>query len=108
MVNVPRKTALFTLLAAAWLAAAVIFAGVFVIAEHDHEHVDAAGRPVPGSEGCQICLEIQIAVRIIEAFGCLGASLAIAGLILCAIAFGKPRRAFCLFNLAALKVKFNC
>jgi len=108
MVKVPRKTVFFTILMTAWLAAAVIFAEVFVIAEHDHDHVDAAGRPVPTGEGCQICLEIQIAVRIIEAFGRLGVSLAVIGFIVYAIVFGKPQRAFCLCNPVALKVKCNC
>ncbi|MDR0600167.1 MAG: hypothetical protein LBG84_08845 [Treponema sp.] len=109
MVKVPRKTAFFTALMTAWLALAVVFAGVFVIVEHDHEHIDAAGHSVPSSENCQICLEIQIALRLIEAFGRLGVSMALIGFIVYALSsIMKPQRAFCPSNPIALKVKFNC
>jgi hypothetical protein len=64
MTNVPGKTVFFT--ATAWLALAVVFAGIFVIEEDDHEHIDVAGQRLPSSENCHICLEIQIAQRLIE------------------------------------------
>jgi hypothetical protein len=109
MVNVPRKTALFTALMTAWLVLSVVFAGVFVIVEHDHEHIDAAGHSVPSSENCQICLEIQIAQRLIEAFGRLGVSMAVIGFIVYGLSsIIKPQRAVCSFNPIALKVKFSC
>jgi hypothetical protein len=108
MVYVPRKTAFFTALLAAWLVAAVIFAGVFVIAEHGHEHIDAAGHSVPSGENCQICLEIQIAQRLIEALCRLGVSFFLAGFILSAIPVIKPQTFLFAANPFALKVKLNC
>lgn len=108
MTNLPRKTALFNLLATAWLALAVIFAGVFVIAEHDHEHIDVKGHHVPTSEDCHICFEIQIALRLIEAFGRLGVCIAVIGVIVHILSFVKPQRILSPFNPLALKVKFNC
>jgi len=108
MAEKPQKRTLFTLLAAAWLALAVICAGVFVIVEHEHEHIDSAGHSIPTTENCQICLEIQIAQRLIEAFGWLGISIAVMGFIVCALFFSKPQRAFCPLNPVGLKVKFNC
>jgi len=103
-----QKTALFTLLATAWLVLAVICAGVFVIVEHDHEHIDSAGHSIPTTENCQICLEIQIAQRLIEAFGRLGISIAVIGFIVSVLSFAKPQWAFCPLNPVGLKVKFNC
>jgi hypothetical protein len=91
----------------ACLALAAVFAEGFVIEEQDHEHVDASGRSVPTSEDCHICLEIQIAIRLIEAFGRLGVSIAVIGSIVYALSL-KPQRTFYLFNPFALKVKFNC
>jgi hypothetical protein len=105
---VPGKTTFFTALITAWLALTVIFAGVFVIAEHDHEHIDVLGRRVPSGEDCQICLEIQIAQRIIEAFGRLGVILAVKGLITCTVSFVKPQMLFCAKGPIGLKVRFNC
>jgi predicted transporter len=108
MTNVPRKTALFTALTTAWLALAVVFAGVFVIEEHDHEHIDVEGRRLPTSEDCHICLEIQIAQRLIEAFGRLGVSMAIIGFVLCVGSLVKPHIIFCARKPIELKVRFNC
>jgi hypothetical protein len=108
MVNFPRKTHLFIVLTTAWLALAVIFAGVFVIAEHDHAYVDVKGHPVSSGENCRICYEIQIALRIIEAFARLGVTIALIGFIAYILCFVKPQLVFNPFNPLALKVKFNC
>jgi len=88
----------FTVLAAVWLALVVILAGGFVIEKYDHQHID--------SENCQICLVIQISLRLMEAFGRLGMSIAVIGFIIYALSFVKPQRAYCLFNPIKLKVKF--
>jgi hypothetical protein len=87
---------------------AVVFAGVFIIAEHNHEHIDIAGRRVPSAEHCHICLEIQIALRIVETFGRFGAIAAIAGIIPCAVSFVKPQMFFCSKGPIELKIRFNC
>jgi hypothetical protein len=108
MTNLPRKTAFFIILASAWLALAVIFAGAFVIVEHNHEHIDVKGHRLPTSENCHICIKIQIALRLIEAFGRLGISLALIGFMIYVLPFVKPQLIAIPFNLAALKVKFNC
>ncbi|MDR0645348.1 MAG: hypothetical protein LBG05_10685 [Treponema sp.] len=108
MVIVPGKKVIFTAFATAWMAVAIIFAGIFVIEEHDHEHIDASGHSLPSSEGCRICLEIQIAQRLIEAFGRLGVSLALIGFILCATPLIKPQLFFYLKNLIESKVRLNC
>jgi hypothetical protein len=91
-----------------WLALAVIFAGAFVIAEHNHVHIDNAGHRLPSGESCRICLEIQIALRLTEAFGRLGVYIAVLGVIGYDLSFEKPQEVFNLFNPIALKVKFNC
>ena len=108
MANLPRKIIIFNILATAWLALAVIFAGVFVIAEHNHEHIDVKGNHVPDSKDCHICYEIQIALRIIEAFGRLGIGIALVGFIVHAISIIKPQLIFNFINPTVLKVKFNC
>lgn len=109
MAKKSKKIAVFTLFAIAWLVLAVIWAGVFVIVKHDHEHIDSAGHPVPNSKNCHICLEIQIAIRLIEAFGRLGMNIAIISFIIYALSFvKKPQQAFCPLNSIGLKVKFNC
>jgi len=108
MTNKPQRIAVFTLLAAAWLVLAVIWAGVFVIEKHDHEHINSAGSRVPTGENCRICLEMQIALRLIEALGRLGVCVAAAGFIIYALSFVKPQSAFNLYNPIALKVQFNC
>jgi predicted transporter len=108
MVYTPGKKAFFTALITAWLGLTVIFAGVFVIAEHNHEHTDISGRKVPSGGDCHICLEIQIAQRFIEAFGRLGVILAVAGFISCTLSFVKPRIPFRLKGPIGLKVRFNC
>jgi predicted transporter len=107
MTNVPRKTAFLTALTTAWLALAVVFAGVFVIEEHDHEHIDVAGRRLPSGEDCHICLEIQIAQGLIEAFGRLGISIVVIGFLSCSGSLVKPQMFFPKRPLA-LKVRFNC
>jgi predicted transporter len=96
------------LLTFAWLALAVVFAGVFVIEEYDHEHIDAAGHPVSSHENCHICLEIQIALRLIEAFGRLALSAALIGFAIYTLSFIKPQRAFRPLKPVDLKVRFNC
>ena len=106
MTPLQRKTA-FILLATAWLALSVIFAGVFVIAQHDHVHVDIKGHRVPTSENCHICYEIQIAIRLIEAFGRLGVFMAVIGAVVFALSFDKPQIVFNSYSFP-LKVKFNC
>ncbi|GBU27515.1 hypothetical protein R84B8_01048 [Treponema sp. R8-4-B8] len=108
MANLPRKTVLLNIIATAWLAAAVAFAGVFVIVEHDHAHVDVNGHHVPNSDNCRICIEIQIAIRIIEAFGRLGVFIAIMGVVFYSLSFEKPQQFFYPLNPIMLKVKFNC
>jgi len=108
MAKKPQKIALFILLTTVWLVLAVIWAGVFIIVEHDHEHVNSAGHPVPAGKDCRICLEIQIALRLIEAFGRLGVSIAVISFVVYVFSFVKPQRAFCLLNPIELKVKFNC
>jgi hypothetical protein len=108
MIDLPRKTAFFTILATAWLALAVMCAGAFVIAEHSHEHIDVKGHRLPTSENCHICLKIQIALRLIEAFGRLGISLALIGFMVYVLSFVKPQLIANPFNPAALKVRFNC
>jgi predicted transporter len=108
MITVPRGKALFAALTTAWLALAVIFAGVFVIEEHEHEHIDVAGRRLPSSEDCHICLEIQIAQRLIEAFGRLGVIIAVIGFISCAMSLIKPSAFFYSRKPVELKVRFNC
>ena len=92
----------------AWLLVAVIFTGVFVISEYDHEHSDTEGRHVPAGENCHICLEIQVAQRIIEAFGRLGVCLLLAGLIKYAASCVKPQPFYFAKKPIELKVRFNC
>ncbi|MDR2480749.1 MAG: hypothetical protein LBD07_00445 [Spirochaetaceae bacterium] len=108
MANQPEKHAIFTIAMTAWLVLALIFAGVFIIVEHHHEHIDAEGHSVPTGENCHICLEIQIAMRIIEAFGRLGVSLFLAGFIIYAVSWVKPQAFFFAKKPIELKVRFNC
>jgi O-antigen ligase len=108
MTNLPRKTAFLTILATAWLALAVMCAGVFVIVEHNHQHIDVKGHHLPTSENCHICLKIQIALRLIEAFGRLGMAIVLIGFMVYALSFVKPQFIANSFNPALLKVKFNC
>jgi hypothetical protein len=74
MVNIQGKPVFLTALTFAWLALAVIFAGIFVLKEYDRGCID---------EDCPICLEIQIIRRLIEAFGRLGLCIAGIGFIMC-------------------------
>jgi hypothetical protein len=108
MKRLPRKTAFFTILATAWLALAVMCAGVFVIAQHDHVHVDVKGHRVPNSEDCHICYEIQIALRLIEAFERLVMGLTLIGFLVYVLFLVKSPLIFNPFYPIALKVKFNC
>jgi hypothetical protein len=108
MASLQRKTLFLNILAAAWLALAVMCAGVFVIAEHDHVHIDVKGHRVPTSENCHICYEIQIALRLIEAFERLILGIAFIGLFAYVISLVKPAFISYTYNPAALKVKFNC
>jgi hypothetical protein len=98
MAPVSKQKALFTALTTAWLALAVIFAGIFVIEEHDH---DCTG------EDCHICLEIQIAQRLIEAFGRLGVSIAVIGFFSYAGSLIKPQLLSYSKKPIELKVRFN-
>jgi len=108
MTKLPQKKKLLSFILTAWLALAVIFAGVFVIVEHNHVHVDNAGHRVPSPDNCRICIEIQIALRIIEAFGRLGIYIALIGFIAFNFSFEKPKEDFIPLNPIMLKVKFNC
>ncbi|MDR2501589.1 MAG: hypothetical protein LBD37_11025 [Treponema sp.] len=99
MANLPGKNTLFTAVMTAWLALAVVFAGIFVIEEHHHDHT---------GQNCQICLEIQIALRIIEAFGRLGVCVLLAGFIRYAASIVKPRHFYFAKKPIELKVRFNC
>jgi hypothetical protein len=82
-----------------WLALAIIFAGVFVIEELDH---DCTG------EDCHICLQIEIAQRLLEAFGRVGVSILFAGFIAYTKAFIKLPVFFDPITPITLKIKFNC
>ena len=90
------------------MSLAVIFAGVFVIVEHDHEHIDVEGHHLPTSENCHICYELQIVIRLIEAVGRLGLCMALIGVMAYTLSLAKPQRILNPFNPIALKVKFNC
>jgi hypothetical protein len=108
MTNLRRKTAFFIILATAWLALSVMCAGVFVIAQHDHVHVDVKGHRVPTSENCQICYEIQIAIRLIEALGRLAIVMTLIAFTVYVLSFERPQLVFNSFNSFPLKVRFNC
>ena len=95
MVHFPRKTAFLT----AWLIISVMCAGIFVIEKYGH---DCTG------EGCHICLEIQIAQCLIEAFGRLGISMVVIGVILRAGTLVKSALLSWIKNPIELKVRFNC
>ena len=108
MAKLSEKDTVFTAVITACLVLAVIFTSVFVIVEYDHEHIDAEGRHIPAGNNCLICLEIQIALRIIEAFGRLVVCLLLAGFIKYTAFFVKPQTFFFAKKPAELKVKFNC
>jgi hypothetical protein len=99
----PRGVFFKSVLASVWLAASVIFAGVFVIEERDHDH-DHDG---PG-ETCLICYEIQIAQRLIEALVRLGVSLLVVGFVSYTKLFIKPQTFLYQVSPIELKVKLNC
>jgi hypothetical protein len=98
---IPRVVFFKSVLASVWLTAAVIFAGVFVIEERDHDH-DYIG------EACHICQEIQIAQRLIEAFVRLGVSILVVGFISYIKTSIKPQRFLYQVSPIELKVKLNC
>lgn len=85
--------------ATAWLAAAVVFAGIFVIENHIHDHT---------GDTCRVCLEINIAVRLIEAFGRLGAGCLPACFLKYVGEAARVRRCFFPKRPMELKVRFNC
>jgi hypothetical protein len=107
MANLRRKTA-FIIFATVWLALSVMCAGVFVVVQHDHVHVDVKGHRVPTSENCHICYEIQIAIRLIEAFGRLAVVMTLIAFTVYVLSFERPQLVFNTFNSFPLKVKFNC
>jgi len=51
---------------------------------------------------------MQIAQRLMEAFGRLGMSIAVMGFIVSVLSFVKPQRALCPLSPVGLKVKCNC
>jgi hypothetical protein len=108
VLNNPQKTDLLIALTTAWLALAVLFAGAFVVAEHNHEHIDIQGHHLPTGENCRVCFEIQIALRLMEAFGRLGVSLVALSFIISAGPHVKRVLFFCIKNPVKLKVRFNC
>jgi hypothetical protein len=71
-------------------------------------HVDVKGHRVPTSENCHICYEIQIALRLIEAFERLAVGLVLMGFMVCVLSLVKSQPIFYPFYPIALKVKFNC
>jgi hypothetical protein len=108
MIAEQKSPAVFIMLAAVGLSLAVLFSGVFVIAEHEHDHIDTEGRHVPAGENCHICLEIQIAQLLIEAMARLGICFFLAGLIKYAAFLIKAQTFFLVKKPIELKVRFNC
>jgi hypothetical protein len=86
----------------------VIFAGIFVIEEQDHEHIDVLGHSLPSGEDCHICLEIQIAQGIIETFGYLGVNMVVIGYIVYFIFPIKLLISFPSKSTIELKTRLNC
>jgi hypothetical protein len=85
-----------------WLALAVVFAGAFVVEELDHECT---------GEHCCICLQMEIAIRLIEAFGQIGVVALAAGFAAGLAGISAKVQAFFRFVPAtpvSLKIKFNC
>jgi hypothetical protein len=101
MRNFLRKTSVRVMFTG-WLALAVVFAGIFVFEELDHD--------CPG-EHCGICLQIEIAIRVIEAFGRIGVTALLAGFASELGGASVKLPAFFFFIPAtpvSLKIKFNC
>jgi hypothetical protein len=98
--NLPLERALHIGLMG-WLSLAVICAGIYIIEEQDHD--------CPG-EGCPVCHQLELAQRLIEAFGrfCVSLLLAafLAGLGSRVKLYTRPGAAPA--TLVALKIKFNC
>jgi hypothetical protein len=85
-----------------WLALAVAFAGVFVVEELDHECT---------GEHCCICLQMEIAIRLIEAFGRIGIGAFAAGFAAGLAGLSNKVPACFRFVPAtpvSLRIKFNC
>ncbi|MDR0550792.1 MAG: hypothetical protein LBG72_02105 [Spirochaetaceae bacterium] len=98
MVKVPRQIVFVTALLSAWLVFAVIFAGFFVIAEQQHDHT---------GKNCRVCLELQIAQRLIEAFALAGAAVLLARFVKSVTPIKRQVFIFAATPLT-LKVKLNC
>jgi drug/metabolite transporter (DMT)-like permease len=94
-----EKRVLMTAVMTGWLALSVIFAGIFIIEKHIHNHT---------GDRCRICLEINIAQRIVDA----GLKLAALCFLACFFVFvpfaRKAPARFFLKSPLELKVRFNC
>jgi hypothetical protein len=99
MASLLEKKNICTAALVAWLVSSVVFAGIFVIEEHIHDHT---------GDNCRICLEIQIALRIMEAGARLGISIVVAGGIACAACLLKPPSFFFAKSPVELQVRRNC
>jgi hypothetical protein len=101
MTKLPRKGFSLVVLMG-WLVLSVVFAGGFVIEALDH---DCTG------EQCSVCLQVEIAHRLIEAFGRMGVIVLLAGFV---AAYAKPLIKFPAFSRlvletpVSLKIKFIC
>jgi hypothetical protein len=85
-----------------WLALAVVSAGVFAVEKLDHECT---------GDHCRVCLQIEIALMLIEAFGRIGVIALAAGFA--AEFAGLPAKIPAFSRLApatpvSLKIKFSC
>jgi hypothetical protein len=99
MIKLPRRTVFFAALAMAWLGLAVIFAGIFIIEEHNHDCI---------GEKCLICLEIQIAQRLIESFGRLCAGVVLISFVVYTASSIRLRAFLYSKKPIELKVRLNC
>ncbi|MDR1970669.1 MAG: hypothetical protein LBQ46_01985 [Treponema sp.] len=84
-----------------WLSLTMVCAAVYIIGERDH---DCCG------DGCPVCHQLEIAQRLIEAFGQFCAALLLAAFL--AGLLGRIRSlSLCRgapATLVALKIKCNC
>lgn len=99
MAVVPEKKTICTAVLTAWLVSSVVFAGIFVIEEQHHDHT---------GDNCRVCLEIQIALRIMEAGARLGVCALLSGFIASAASLIKPRPFYIAKTPIELKVRCNC
>jgi hypothetical protein len=100
MTNIPQKKICLVVFMAL-LALAAVSAEAFVFAALDHDHI---------GEHCQVCLHIQIAGRLLECLGRIGAVVLLAGFpALLAASLVKRSAPFSHvpFTLIALKIQFN-